>query len=179
MLVLCSGCDAVLDLSRPDAVPDASLADPGCPNNFVGHYLFVNEPTSKWRTAEADCELLSRDAGNGKYVHLAVIGSAQEAVNVQEQLFPDLKVSVGLSDRVANTTNMMPDTNRANYLWVTAEAVGLPPWKSDNPNSTSDAPFCGTLDGGEIDDSGCETEHPYLCECDEFPADGTRIDPPL
>jgi hypothetical protein len=129
----------------------------------TSRYLFVDMSVA-WRTAEAFCVSLDQTQGDEVHTHLAIVNDPGEGLMMGLPTSRD-DVWVGLVDRASLT--LMPKAE--NFVWITDEPAAAPLFGEGEPDSTSDAPYCGALDDRfEIDDSGCTTSHPFICECDDF-----------
>jgi hypothetical protein len=121
-----------------------------------------------WDAARMQCE--AHDPGR---THLVVLTDEAERIDVRA-LLAGIGVRntfwIGLSDRRLEST----------FLWVTDEAVGMPPfssppWGAGQPDDSGGAQDCVRIEGDEhadpgmFDDSGCGFGYPYLCECDGIP----------
>ena len=154
-----AGCDQVfgLDGRRPPGEEPTGL----CGDKF-GDERYVVQPTpARWLTAETECEKLD-DPDDDWFSHLAVLTDRFEIAAFELPVGTD-----------AWTGLVSPD--RAEFLWVTSEVTGPFPFAPGKPNSTS-TDRCGAARESELalDDTGCGTPRPYVCECDQFPALPTR-----
>jgi hypothetical protein len=183
-VVLCSGCQLVFDVDVAASVDAGADASGACPAVFEGQrYLYV-DLLFEWIPAETHCVQLDDNPADGKYVHLAVLNSPIEFRDLQVP--PETEVYIGLTDRRLSD-GTLGRLLAEDFLWITDEPgidtsqAMVSPWASDEPESQSPAPYCAVLrDDGQLDASGCDsTEHPFVCECDDFAENPALIFPGL
>ena len=143
--------------------PLESGGPPSCPLEFGDARYVAIQDTQPWAAAKAACEELK---GINLYSHLAIVSKSEEASLISG--FITAESWVGLTD--------LPDST---FRWITTEATVGMPWISMQPDDpTRPEGNCGRVmrDGSGLADGPCETdERRAVCECDEFPVDGSRF----
>jgi hypothetical protein len=165
VLVALAGCgriafrDAPAD-ARVDAIvdaPDANEPIVPCADSYTAT---ASGSQSRYRLALANTWLNAEHAceADGRGMHLVVIDPVER--NGVEGIAMGMVIWVGLSDRVTDGT----------VLAVTGGPPEDAPWDSGGP--TLAGPGCVEFNPSSrtIRDVACDTLVPYICECDEIPA---------
>ncbi|HEY5938200.1 MAG TPA: C-type lectin domain-containing protein [Kofleriaceae bacterium] len=143
--------------------PLESAGPPSCPLEFAGARYIAIQATQPWAAAKDACEELK---GVNMYSHLAIVSDPAEAALMSDFITAD--AWVGLTD-----------LHEMTFRWITTERTIGMPWIGTQPDDpTRSEGNCGRVlrDGSGLADGPCETdERPAVCECDEFPVDGSRF----
>ena len=153
-----AGCHLVFPIESAD-----ETSPPSCPLEFGGARYIAIARRQPWGVAKTACEQLE---GTNMYSHLAIVNDPSEASLMSSFITAD--AWVGLTD--------LPDMT---FRWITTEPTIGMPWIAGQPDDPMRAEGnCGRvlLDGTGLADGSCASdERPAVCECDEYPIDGSRF----
>jgi hypothetical protein len=147
------------DAAPPDAAPppDATPPPPDartCPTSYTvlaatGHAYRVRHSPQPWFQAADSCE------ATGAGIHLAVIDDAAELAAVDAFVTSSI-VWIGVNDVDLE----------GHFVKVTGGPATFLPWAQGEPNDSGGAEDCVELVGHDLNDDRCDTQLPFLCECE-------------